>query len=148
MQEHISSAREFFSGLESQDVTSSPGARVVAPKRYADDWPGGPLAGNSVRLLVLPLDPDSKVSSAGESVTRDVLKQLSFVKDVFRNVRSGYHVTVYHTSKMMYPCPDATHTTGGVHSSAPPHERPGPTQARFQIQYALCISLLILVIHH
>lgn len=119
----------YFSGLEPEDVTSSPGSRVVAPKRYADDWPGGPLAANGVRLIVLPLDSDLKVSSAAESVTRDVLKQLSFIKDVFRNVRSGYHVTLYHTSKMMYPCPDATHPTGGVDSSTPPHERPGPTKA-------------------
>lgn len=136
--ESVSKSRMYFSGLEPEDVTSSPGSRVVAPKRYADDWPGGPLAANGVRLIVLPLDSDLKVSSAAESVTRDVLKQLSFIKDVFRNVRSGYHVTLYHTSKMMYPCPDATHPTGGVDSSTPPHERPGPTKEILERELQIC----------
>ena len=130
MQDCVSSTRQYFSGLESLEVASSPGSRIVAPKRYDEEWPGGALARNAVRLIVLPLDPDSRISSSGESVTRDVLKQLSFVKDVFRNIRSDYHVTIYHTSKMMYPCPDATHPMGGVTESTPPSERPGPTQAR------------------
>lgn len=67
---------------------------------------------------------------AADSVTRAVLKHLPFVKDVFRNKREDYHLTIWHTSKAMYPCPDATHKTGGVDPGVPPGERPAPTPVR------------------
>ena len=67
---------------------------------------------------------------AADSVTRAVLKHLPFVKDVFRNKREDYHLTIWHTSKAMYPCPDATHKTGGVDPGVPPGERPAPAEVR------------------
>jgi hypothetical protein len=65
---------------------------------------------------------------AADSVTREVLKHLPFVKEVFRNRREDYHLTIWHTSKAVYPCPDAMHKTGGVDPTSLPSERQAPTQ--------------------
>ena len=72
---------------------------------------------------------------AADSVTRGALKHLPFVKDVFRNEREDYHLTIWHTSKVMYPCPDATHPTGGVDPSVPANERKPPTEVRLMHSY-------------
>ena len=77
---------------------------------------------------------------AADSVTRAVLKHLPFVKDVFRNKREDYHLTIWHTSKAMYPCPDATHKTGGVDPGVPPGERPAPAEVRGVHDYKSLIS--------
>ena len=49
---------------------------------------------------------------------------------VFKNQRANYHVTLFHTSKIHDPRPDATVRSGGVQAGAKPSERPSPTQVR------------------
>jgi hypothetical protein len=158
--EFIASLRDQFKGLETKGVPASPG-KAVAPRLYAEDFVGGPFPDNAIRLAVLPLEPATTLSSAGahmklqllqsraagyvpseicnmrlhtragESITREVLKHFSFVKDVFRNTRDAYHLTLFHTSKTEYPCPDPTLKSGGVDPDMPANERPDATKARF-----------------
>ena len=55
---------------------------------------------------------------------------------VFKNTRENYHITLFHTSKIWDPRPDATSPSGGVDSDTPPGERPPPTEVR-----NICIML-------
>lgn len=49
---------------------------------------------------------------------------------VFKNTRENYHITLFHTSKIFDPRPDATSPSGGVDSDLAPSERPSPTEVR------------------
>lgn len=62
--EEIAEVRKGFRGTEVA-VTASPGKTPITPRIYTEDFPGGPLPWTSVRLLVLPLDRNHKLSSAG-----------------------------------------------------------------------------------
>lgn len=65
---------------------------------------------------------------AGESIVREVANQMPVGLQVFKNQRANYHVTLFHTSKIHDPRPDATTRSGGVRAGAKPSERPSPTQ--------------------
>jgi hypothetical protein len=63
----------------------------------------------------------------GESIVREVCNKMPVGLQVFKNQRTNYHVTLFHTSKIHDPRPDPTLTSGGVKTDSKPAERPSPT---------------------
>ena len=70
------------------------------------------------------------ITHAGESIVREVANQMPVGLQIFKNQRANYHVTLFHTSKIHDPRPDATVRSGGVQGSAKPCDRPSPSQVR------------------
>jgi hypothetical protein len=78
------------------------------------------------------------VSVAGETIVREVTNKMPVGLQLFKNLRSNYHVTIFHTSKHHDPRPDAISPSGGVEEGTNPSERPAPTQVRHpQQEYCL-----------
>lgn len=145
--EAIKESRVYFTGLDHSGPCQA--------KLYCNLDSGG-LPANAVRILVLPVSDSPQMSSAGawtsilcstvrprepgqvremrgsagESIAREVANKMPVGLQVFKNKRSNYHVTLFHTSKIFNPRPDAIHPSGGVVPGSTPASRPPPTQVR------------------
>ena len=82
---------------------------------------------------MVPLESSASLAAAGAAITKDALKALPASAKVFSNSRTHYHCTVFHTSHPSDTRPDPFAADGGLGgadlASAPPGQRPAPSQA-------------------
>jgi hypothetical protein len=84
------------------------------------------------RIGLSEFDMKCTTRHAGESIVQEVSQKMPVGLQIYKNQRSNYHITLFHTSKIHDPRPDAIDKSGGVPRSAKPCERPAPTPVRSQ----------------